>query len=107
MGSYTHDCVLAIGFGDEWVASVEEFRMGLPAEYIRILSNPIVGMNGQVSYLFGPDGGKDGGERSQQMDKRRELFIALVEEQGKGFAQYIHLRFGETVEGVEISSTNV
>lgn len=73
--------------------------MGLPDEYTRMLSGAVLGSNGFTSYIFGPDGSKDGWTTSREMDERRALFIQLVNDHGE---RYVHLRFGDTVEGVKI-----
>lgn len=93
MGYIRHDAVLVVvsdyalhatesdqkrwGFGDV-VADVAAFRESLPEKWRPLVVGPIAGVvNGDASYVFLPDGSKEGWTDSDNGNEYRRQFVAL------------------------------
>lgn len=100
MGYIQHDAVVAVisGYDEETHAAIARFREELPEEFRHLLVGPVVGVNDYRTYLFAPDGSKEGWEHSDEAESWRESFAALARgkryDDGSGSGNVIHVRFG-------------
>lgn len=102
MGYMRHNMILSVINGDmdgggELTGKVVRFRQLLPQEWQHLLIGPIPGVrNAYVSFVFLPDGGKEGWEASDEGDNYRRRFLNLfpLNEEGNADVLIVHARFG-------------
>ena len=99
MGYMAHDVVIVTTWlsGDA-LPDVAAFRDSLPEDWRHLIIGPVPGnSNGYVSYVFLPDGSKEGWEYSQAGDDYRLAFVDLFKyahEDGSSPYDVVGLRFG-------------
>lgn len=106
MGHIAHDAVLVTTWAskEDYMPDVEAFRASMPEQFQPLLVGPIPSVtNGYVTYLFAPDGSKDGWETSEEAAQWRERFINLWKspwEDGTPF-EIVAIRYGsdEAIDG--------
>lgn len=101
MGYIRHDAAIAIldhDFDKDQIAAIEALRDAMTATHDdgRGLPNcilgPCTGINGTTTYVFSPDGSKEGWEPSNRCDFFRERFINIAK--GARHSSVVHLRMG-------------
>jgi hypothetical protein len=95
MGYIAHDAVIAVisDYDTEAIAAIEDFRKRA-GEYSKYILGPTEGINGYNTYVFTPDGSKEGWGPSDTCDQLREAFIAVATKAGHGYGSVVHVRFG-------------
>lgn len=94
MGYIWHDAVI-VTFDYETLdaAKVGAFRESMPREFRHLLVGPIDSVvNCYVTYVFAPDGSKEGRSDSDLGDELRARFIALFRDDYA--ADIVEVRFG-------------
>jgi hypothetical protein len=93
MGYIAHDAVIAVvsDYDTETQNEIEAFRAFLGDEFGKYLLGPVVGVNGYTTYVFAPDGSKEGWQYSTDVEARRQAFAEIA---GKRFGSVVHVRFG-------------
>jgi hypothetical protein len=102
MGYIQHDAVLVTVSGyatrGELMPDVDTFRASMPDQFARLVVGPIPAVvNGDVTYLFAPDGSKEGWSTSDDGDAWRARFAALFAftyEDGSGPFDVVHISYG-------------
>jgi hypothetical protein len=105
MGYMAHDAVIVTISGcvrnqntPPLLPDVEGFRESLPEEWRPLVIGPVAGLvNDYLTYVFLPDGSKEGWDISDQGDEFREQFTALFAfryEDGSSPFDVVHVRFG-------------
>lgn len=79
MGYVRHDAVIVtVGDYEELHQKVAEFRDSLPEEFQRLVVGPVESVsNFYYSYVFLPDGSKEGWKPSDDGDLYREKFVRI------------------------------
>lgn len=118
MGYIAHDVVVAVisDYDTATLDRIEEFRGTLAAsdlvvdDYGKFLLGPVVGVNGYTTYVFAPDGSKEGWVTSDEIAELREAFREIATgtryPDGSGSGAVVHVRFGGDYGG-EIGTTVV
>jgi hypothetical protein len=118
MGDIAHDAVIvtAAGYAMRGEASgiaspdVAEFRDLMPERYRHLVFGPIpAAMNDYMTYVFAPDGSKEGWSDSDAVDELRERFISLFSEtyeDGSSPFDIVHVRFGRDLAGAKVVFSN-
>lgn len=81
MGYMWHDAVLVVSndMDDAFKAAFLLWREKLPVEWQRLVIGPVMTVtNGYMNYAFLPDGSKEGWETSEDGDRYRQEFFALL-----------------------------
>jgi hypothetical protein len=103
MGYIRHDAVIAI-IGDyseedkKAAKDIEKLRRKMKNDKsgIRGVPNcilgPTHGVNGYKTYLFSPDGSKEGWDTSEECDRYRAEFISIIK--STEYPAMVHLQFG-------------
>lgn len=100
MGYIAHDAVIVtIDPSPRFPApDIDAFRASLPEEFRPLVVGPIPSVaNAYVTYVFAPDGSKEGWEDSDAGDRYREQFKDLFRgayEDGSSPLDWVHVRFG-------------
>lgn len=116
MGYIRHEAVIAVLFAHDEPenAELEALRAdmtrgadedGNSCDYGRFLLGPAKGVNGYTTWVFAPDGSKEGWDFSRRMDKYRERFIAIVKK--SRYSDVVHLQLGgDDRETIILDSTD-
>ena len=93
MGYIAHDAVIAVvsDYDTATLDEIEAFRRHLGEELGKYILGPVVGVNGYTTYVFTPDGSKEGWQYSTDVAARREAFAQIA---GKDGGDVVHVRFG-------------
>lgn len=100
MGYIAHDAVIATTSDARpgGLPNVEAFRASLPEDFRALVIGPIAGVvNGYYSYVWLPDGSKEGWSDSDKGDEYRAAFVALfdqVYDDGSSHDDVVEIRFG-------------
>jgi hypothetical protein len=106
MGWITHDAVIVTAADYAWrngtgtglnAPNVDAFREQMPEELRPLLVGPIQAANGYRTFIFAPDGSKEGWDTSDAGDEWRRRFIDLWSEQysdGSSPFDVVHIRYG-------------
>lgn len=106
MGYIAHDAVIVTASDYPWTyprdgikaPDVDAFRAEMPEELRHLMVGPIESVaNGYRTYLFAPDGSKEGWDTSTLVDEWRERFIELFSEgyeDGSSPFDVVHIRYG-------------
>jgi hypothetical protein len=92
MGYMAHDAVIVTisDFGER--PDVAAFRQEMPKGFQQLVVGPIPSVtNGYSTYVFAPDGSKEGWGDSDIGDEWRQRFVALFSD---GFADVVTVRWG-------------
>ena len=104
MGYIKHECVITVLYDRDVpeVAEVEELRQAMAAASESLhprgsglenwLLGPARGINGYTTYVFAPDGSKEGWEDSDIADEFRARFLEIVKR--SKWADVVHLQLG-------------
>ena len=65
---------------------------------------PHIGVNGYTTYVFAPDGSKEGWDSSEQGDNCRNMFIDIF--QSLEYPKIIEFTFGGDDDGIGVSFTD-
>jgi hypothetical protein len=84
MGYVAHDAVIVTAHGyaldQPWMPDVAAFREALPEAFRPLLVGPIPAVvNGDATWVFGPDGSKSGWGTDEEGDGYRERFAELFD----------------------------
>lgn len=99
VGYTKHDAVIATTLGMDMPDDIDEFRRFLPPEIRRLVIGPFDDPTGDpagggyATYMFIPDGSKEGWPLSDAADAARERFKALFAE-----GRWVHVVYGGEVE---------
>jgi hypothetical protein len=99
VGYTKHDAVIATVLGMDMPDDIDEFRRSLPPEIRRLVIGPFddptgdPAGHGYATYVFLPDGSKEGWPLSDVADKARERFKELF-----GEGRWVHVVYGGDVE---------
>lgn len=106
MGYIAHDAVIVTTSDYPWThpadgskaPDVEAFRAEMPEELRRLVVGPVESVaNGYRTYLFAPDGSKQGWDTSELVDEWRDRFIELFSgglRDGSSPFDVVHIRYG-------------
>lgn len=105
MGYTQHDAVVAVvsDYDKGTLAAIEAFRATLGNDgfnWSKCLLGPVPGVNGETTYVWAPDGSKEGWSTSDRGDELRDQFIQIArgkryeDGSGSGSGDVIHVRFG-------------
>jgi hypothetical protein len=116
MGYIKHDAVIAIlddHYGKDQIKDIESLREEMKTPHHshlegdcsdRILG-PCNGVNGYVTYVFAPDGSKEGWSHSDIMDEYRERFKTIVK--SAPYPDMVHLQFaGDDHQTIIVETTD-
>ena len=108
MGYIAHDAVIVTVsdyvYGREMDPrpKLEAFRASLPEEWRPLIIGPVPSLtNGYDTYVFLPDGSKEGWDTSDQGDKYREEFLAIFSpryDDGSSPFDWVELTYGGDFE---------
>lgn len=110
MGYIKHTAAIAIGYNEhsdkdkqkELDASWVEFLASVPDKYRPLIVGPIRTLtNGDATYLFAPDGSKEGWDTSDEADEQRGRFVEFARSIGW---DTLDVRFGGDDSGMEAVS---
>lgn len=116
MGTIFHDAILVTVndyvFDDDFTwpnriapPDVDAFRKQMPEWLRRFLIGPFEShVNGYLTWVFLPDGSKEGWEPSSTADEWREKFVALFSgcyDDGSGPFEVVGVRWGSDLEGYD------
>lgn len=85
MGYIKHDTVIVVVSdyvysNPGWMPDVEAFKESLPEGWRHLIVGPVSGLtNGYDTYVFLPDGSKEGWDTSDEGDAHRSAFIDLFQ----------------------------
>lgn len=111
MGYMKHDAIMAMT--DDWrdigwentTALVAAFRETIPEPYRRLLVGPVPAIvNGHDYWCFLPDGSKEGWETSDEAEKWRAAFVALLREHVP--SEYAAVSFGGDLEAAIVEDSH-
>jgi len=106
MGYMAHDAVVVTvagyamrgEYGAPRMGDVEAFRESLPEDWRHLVIGPVPGViNDYFSYVFLPDGSKEGWTTSDRGDEYRARFAALFSgcyDDGSSPYDYVEVRYG-------------
>lgn len=78
MGYIAHDAVIVTGPADYDSARIESFREALPEKFRHLLVGPIrSAVNSYATWIFAPDGSKEGWDDSDECEALRKAFVDL------------------------------
>ncbi|MFJ1539248.1 hypothetical protein ACIODS_11965 [Micromonospora chalcea] len=104
MGYIAHDAII-VTTGDHrpgGLPDIDAFRASLPPEFRHLVIGPVPSaVNGYVSYVFLPDGSKEGWKMSDDGDEYRAQFAALFSERyadGSTSDDWVAVRYGGAAE---------
>lgn len=116
MGYIAHDAVI-VTTGDHrkgGLPDIDSFRESLPPEFQPLVIGPVKSaVNGYVSYVFLPDGSKEGWDTSDEGDEYRARFVALFNqryEDGSTSDTWVAVRYGGAAEygdAVRVTASHV
>ncbi|MFG1846711.1 hypothetical protein [Micromonospora carbonacea] len=104
MGYIAHDAIIVTTSDCRpgGLPDIDAFRASLPPEFQPLVIGPVRSItNGYLSYVFLPDGSKEGWDTSDDGDDYRARFVALFDqryEDGSTHDQWIGVRFGGAAE---------
>jgi hypothetical protein len=103
MGYIQHDAVIAVVYEESEVnAFLASWRESLAdSGFEQYVLGPVVGVNGYTTWVFTPDGSKEGRDASEHADFLRWQFTQIV---GASRSDFIHVRFGGDF-GIEFGPT--
>ncbi|MER7167254.1 hypothetical protein ABT336_14440 [Micromonospora sp. NPDC000207] len=106
MGYIAHDAIIVTTDADcrpGGLPDINAFRASLPPPFQPLVIGPVKSIvNDYVSYVFLPDGSKEGWDTSDEGDDCRARFVALFdqryEEDGSTHDKWVGVRFGGSAE---------
>ena len=96
MGYLRHDAVIAL-IGDYSAAEkkvpalIRKLKREWPEGLPKCILGPTLGVNGYNTWVFAPDGSKEGWDSSDLGDAMRSRFMEIMKAAG---AELVHLQFG-------------
>lgn len=80
MGYIAHDVAVAVisDYDKDTLRKVEEWRASLDEWWQQFVLGPVEGVNGYTTFVFAPDGSKEGWGPSDEGDRLREQFVDLA-----------------------------
>ncbi len=110
MGYIKHTAAIAVGYNEHYdkdkQREIDEawagFIESVPEKYRALIVGPIKTLtNGDATYLFAPDGSKEGWDTSTEADEQRERFVEFAISIGW---DTLDARFGGDDNGMEATA---